>query len=535
MKLIVFLSSIAFSVSAFALKSDGKVQADWQHKNGLLTLTVHVADGFHVNEKAPAQLQIFPSQKTIPPQKLEAKKAVFSSPGKISSADKFVASLYVCDDALTVCEPREWTWSLSGEKGNETSVVQKTSAADVLMMKAQKDCAHRKNGHLLLNFSARWCPGCLRLKQEVWNQPEVKKTLKEFEVVMMDADVYSSKPWMKKYEVRGIPATLVLNCKGEEIDRVVDFLSAPAMKKTLTDFAQPGVPGKAELMKRAEQGDGKAAIHLGRRASWSYKNEDALKWFEKSPASEREKYFEYWNALLATKRDLPTTERALAALPNTMSSLSWLEELAELQGVKTPEGQKTLQRLVAQIDALIADPDKMKKMVESEPPGEAEGFETLHIYQSRAEALDALERKEEARAAWTDAVKEGDRLKIKDSVSGPYFRFISVLKKAGENERVRKFFEKNTRGAKPNGDLARRYANFLYDQGDFKKSLLMAEKAMKDSYDQNQVFSAMIYAKALVKNGRAGEARKTLLRFDSLSELDESTREEIKKQLDLIR
>lgn len=536
-------------MGATSLKSEGAVEA--RMSNHQVEITVR--KGFHINDKAPNKVTLLPKGGAVKASVTESRRLVFKLP-KLAAKDQVKVSAYVCDDALTVCEPRDWTWDSKGqatEAGARLAEARpKTGPVRVKhgfyidsFASAEKDCRARKQPILLL-FSARWCPGCMRMEKENWDNPAMKGVLAKFAKVKLDSDRFENSLTMKKYEVAAIPTLLILNCDGEEIERFVDYQPPAPFKTALERVAvAKDLPTHAELAKRAESGDGTAAIILGKRAALTFATEEALKWYALAPAREAE--LEYWWVAVedasskaesapsdaAKGNFIETLAKAIAKFPETPSSLDWRLRLAELQGADSKEAAKTLASLVQLCEGLIQDPARMEKFNKAEFAGDYAGIESLKVYQAKAEVLAALKKDDEAMRVWKAAVAEGGRLGIRDEPNGPFFRFLPILKQAHEKERITAFFERHLKKHPRDPELLRRYAKFLQEQGEFRRSAELALKSIAGSYDRNEVFAATVYAVSLAKSGDVAEAKRFLLKYQARKDLSASSREEIEAAL----
>ena len=561
---ILGLGCFLFSaeVGAATYKSEKAVEALFKKPGQSRQILVNVKTGFHINEKAPNKLIIQPGSKSLEPSQKFSHSLVFNLPA-LKNGSTVEVQAYVCDDALTVCETRQFAWTDEGEavdlkdlKALQAKQVQgapeKVTVFPVKVKHgfyqdsletALKECEATKKPVMLL-FSARWCPGCQRLEKEVWSSADPKKVLKKFSKVKLDADRFANQAMMEKYGVRGIPTTLILNCQGEELTRYVDYLPKEVLFKNLEALlAQKDLPTSSQLMARADKGDAEAARTLAKRFAQSYSVDNAMKWYAKVP--DREKDLDYWSALIGQlsaenekSTDAAVTTKLKEALsgaiknfPETPSTLDWRSQLADLQGADSKEGQATLQNLVSLCDALIKDPARMTKFNQAEDPGDYRGIETLKVYESKAEALGALKKTDEEKAAWQAGVAEGSRLGLKDDGTGQFLRFLPILKKAGENERVTKFFETSLKRNPGDPELLRRYAQFLFEQKQYQKASENALKSIEGSYDRNEIYAAKIYAKSLNKIGQTGPAKDFLLKYQARPDLSASSRSDIEAAL----
>jgi thiol-disulfide isomerase/thioredoxin len=76
---------------------------------------------------------------------------------------------------------------------------------------------------VLIDFYARWCPPCDRLKAEFLDRPEQLGLLAEFVLLKADADDPASFPLKDRYEVGGYPTLLVVDAEGVEFDRITGY------------------------------------------------------------------------------------------------------------------------------------------------------------------------------------------------------------------------------------------------------------------------------------------------------------------------
>lgn len=78
---------------------------------------------------------------------------------------------------------------------------------------------------LLLVFSASWCPPCIAMKHDVWADTEVSKAVTNgFVPVHIDVDSSELAEVAERYQVRGIPAVLLVDAQGNVL-RQESFMS----------------------------------------------------------------------------------------------------------------------------------------------------------------------------------------------------------------------------------------------------------------------------------------------------------------------
>lgn len=88
---------------------------------------------------------------------------------------------------------------------------------------------------LLLRFTADWCPPCKVMDRSVFPDPNVKKALAERVVpVILDIDQEQNAELAYRFQVRGVPALILVNSDGEVLARG-SFMSAEALVKFLQE------------------------------------------------------------------------------------------------------------------------------------------------------------------------------------------------------------------------------------------------------------------------------------------------------------
>ena len=90
-----------------------------------------------------------------------------------------------------------------------------------------------KEKHLLV-FSANWCGPCRMMKSTVWNDPNVKDRLKDFDSVnFVDIDKPESRKLTTMYRVSAVPTIYIVDEEGVpvkagntmDVSRTINFLS----------------------------------------------------------------------------------------------------------------------------------------------------------------------------------------------------------------------------------------------------------------------------------------------------------------------
>lgn len=76
---------------------------------------------------------------------------------------------------------------------------------------------------ILMQVHAHWCSPCNQLTYEVIDTPAGRKLLKQAVGVRVDFETAAGREVTRKYGILGLPTTLVLTAKGEEIGRVLGY------------------------------------------------------------------------------------------------------------------------------------------------------------------------------------------------------------------------------------------------------------------------------------------------------------------------
>ena len=155
------------------------------------------------------------------------------------------------------------------------------ASVDAALARAQK--AHTP---VLLDFHAPWCYSCYFMATHVLNGAEWSALERKVIVADVDADSPDGTAWMKKLEVKALPAYVVLNADGGELGRILaeqprdkfypQIGHILAAATTLDDFKRKAAAGSIDA----------TATVLG-----SYQARDAgqegLDWYATLPAAAR--------------------------------------------------------------------------------------------------------------------------------------------------------------------------------------------------------------------------------------------------------
>jgi thiol-disulfide isomerase/thioredoxin len=87
---------------------------------------------------------------------------------------------------------------------------------------------------ILLDMYTDWCEWCTALDETTYTDPKFIEFSKRFTMARMNAEVDTATA--ARYHVMNYPTVLVLNEKGEEMDRVVGYSRAPEFISQIEDY-----------------------------------------------------------------------------------------------------------------------------------------------------------------------------------------------------------------------------------------------------------------------------------------------------------
>ncbi len=90
---------------------------------------------------------------------------------------------------------------------------------------------------VIIDFYADWCIPCKELDALTFSDPEVIQLSKEFETYKADLTKSLSpevESLRERFNIVGVPTVLILNSKGEEVERITGFVNAKEFYKTIS-------------------------------------------------------------------------------------------------------------------------------------------------------------------------------------------------------------------------------------------------------------------------------------------------------------
>jgi thioredoxin-like negative regulator of GroEL len=478
-------------------------------------------EGYHFNEKAPNSLTL--NGKAIKPTQVQGRSAEFKDLPKDWSSGH--ASLYVCDDALTFCLPNRI--DLKGAGDAKTGAITVSSArrsanfgkinSHGFIENDYKQALGKLKGkkQLLIDFSAIWCPGCVRLEREIFETRKFKDLSHDFVKLKIDVDAFENRVLLEKYGIKGIPALLLVNADQDEIGRLVDFQPLETVEGFFRSVKNDPTPLKKL---NGDVKDPNAAYVMGKRLLTAGRYQESIPFFARIQPPPPE--------LLAAKvasaetqfGKQPETKSAFAQVlkgaiqkePASSRSINWRTQLVELIDDKT-EIAKLRTDGTKLADTLLADPEKLKEATKTDDVGEFAGYEGILVATYSASLSEASGAPvTETEEAWKKAVEVGQKLKITPEKSGPALRYLIVLSSAKvlkeADELALKLIQKDPKDT----DIQRRRIKILTGLGKFDEAIQVGQKCLTTSSGQNEFWTAEALAKAYVAANRKAEA-KTLI------------------------
>jgi tetratricopeptide (TPR) repeat protein len=536
-----------FSTGGIAAPPAPRTESALTHELKDRIFTARLAQGYHFNENAPNRLQV--DQQKLKARKLAPRETEFGPlPESWASA---TAQLYVCDDAVTFCEPRTITLR-SGttalpEKKPEPLKSSKLRINSHGFIEDNLDAAieqaTRKKQLVLIDFSARWCPGCIRMESEIFPSPKFKEHSRNYVLVKLDVDRFENAAITEKYHVQGIPTLLVLNANQEELDRIYDYQPIETISQFFSSLSRDPT-SILQLKEKASSGDAALLLQVGKRLLASGKPDEALAYLSKVQPSPPELPVAQVEAAKSTYKKDPSSGRApyvqalrsaIQAEPSSSRSIAWRTELIGLLEDKK-EIEALRQQGLAVADALLSDSSKLREGVKNDLVGEFTGYEPLLVASARAElASEAQDDTAAVEKSWKEAAAFGRRLRITARTPGPALRYLLVLTQAKEFEEADRLALSILKSDASNVEIQRRRIKILMGLKKYPEAIRVAEQVLRKSYDRNEFWVAESLAKAYLASDRKSDAIRLLDRYLARDDSEWAHIQNTRKSLEKLR
>lgn len=548
MKILATLLLLSLSVHAETVKLRSADALTTAYEPSNQKFVGSLKAGFHFNDKAPNAVTVDGNE--VKPSSLAKQKIEFKVPKTFSEGR---ASLYVCDDAVTFCE----THSIEFKGGSKASAVQKAkpqalasgnkikvNAAGFMENAFEQALSEgkAKNKLILADFSARWCPGCVRYEKEVFSTSQFKKSFKDVIKVKIDVDKFENFALTEKFNVKAIPTLVIMNSDQQEISRVIDFQSMESLQSFLNSANQNPTPMQA-LMAQSQL-DPKQSLQLGQRLLASGRAAESVTYFEKvNPAPPEllkarievaEAKNEGDKATDETKKNLIQELRAALAKEGQSSrSIAWRTQLVGLLDAKSTEVQKIKDEGVAVADKALKEPTFLNEALKTDELGEFVGFEKLWVAMLKADLVEASGSSPEAiSAAWNEAADIGASYKVPADRSGPALRYLIVLTAAKKYVEAETLANAILKKDPKNTDVKRRKLKVLLGLNKSAEAITLGEKILPEAEGRNEFWVAETLAKAYIAANKKTEAKRLITAYLARPEIQTDKMKSSKKSLE---
>ncbi len=550
----ILFSTVFILIQSFAgERTQGSVSIEI--KNGKLSASVK--EGFHFNAKAPNGF-LLSSQPLIKPSQLSYRAAEFTNLPKEWKMGE--ATFYICDDAITFCEVNKLTVHnpdlVDSSQGDGVEVKQVRSLFPDIE-KAQKkgmvntygfieddyaralDQAKKEKKLLLIGFSARWCPSCVRLEKEIFPSREFGAQTRAFVRLKIDVDRFENSVISEKFNVKGIPTLLVINSAQEEISRISDYQPNSELAKFFSSIKSDSATLSA-LVKKAKKKNPEILLRLGRRLSAAGRYRESLSYLTQIQPPPRELLAVRVQAAEPNSGASKTSKAKYAAIlkeaielePESLRSLGWRTELVRV--IKDKEEKLEIKKDGISIaEDFLKDKEAILENATPDEIGEFLGYEQFLVGIMRAELIAAaLAPASDVTAAWRRAAQVARELSIPVAQTGINLRRLSVLLQAKLFAEADKLTQAMLLNDPENPEIQRRRLHVLLELKKYSAAADIGKSVISKSFGRNEFWVAGSLAKALVEAKRYDEARDLVNSYLNRHELEWPKMQDSRKQLE---
>ena len=395
--------------------------------------------------------------------------------------------------------------------------------------------AQAKKTHqpVFLDFGAPWCYSCYFMMTHVLNGPEWEKLEARTVVTEVDADSPDGAAWMKKLQVKALPAYIVLNENGDELGRILAEQPRekfyPAVEKILA-----GSHTLDQLKASAAKGNTDAIETVLASYEARKDGQGGIDWYASLPENVRAKTAK--NATVTLWRDRLELARAIkakddaAAVAAAKRSLTGdlgcdrpyvVDNLLEASE-KMPETERK-PMLAAQKPALDALLDKNVFIAK---PTCADQRSTVITTADVDAAIGDAKAETAVLDRAIDATRKylGDDFK-KDRNAADNLRVYLV--RAKRTEELDALYPKLIAAYPDDYVYPYRWGRSLVERGKHAEALPLLEKAADKAYGENRLVVATFRVKALKALHRENDAKQVVA--DALEQTGKWFPEEVEK------
>ena len=493
--LLLLLITTSFSEARI---TEGKVKFSISGE----TLSIKVDQGFHLNKDAPAKLILLPANKEILPVQKSIAEFIFSL-GEVKKQN-ILLEYYVCDDQNTTCEQHKENYllennllTLQSTVLNDQEKQASTTSKKIVTnehqfitdnLDAAKDLAAREKKLLFVDFSAPWCPACLRLETEVFGEKFFLNKTKNLIKVTLNKDLDINKEHFTKYNVSVIPTMIIMNAEGIEIYRTVDFRDTKPLVADIMKAVKNHKLTKSydEFLALANHGDKDSIRHLAMRAYEMYDTKEAINWFSKL---NEESLFSAAAQITAKEKNNSKNvsdfyQKFILKYPTSFDSIVWRIELVKLlqpenQTERLPQVKTLLQENIILITKSLKNKKLQKKIFDETAQGLFTSFETEELYSKLIETYQLAKDNKAEQATISLLSNKISQHSLSAAKTGEVLVAIDYMKVANLNPDVEKWFIKLIE-QNPTSDLyPRKLARFYLKEKKYNKALPVAQLAVK--------------------------------------------------------
>ncbi|MGE0763323.1 MAG: thioredoxin family protein [Bdellovibrionales bacterium] len=500
------------------------------------TFTATLLQGFHFNEKAPNGLQN--GAQFVAPSTLEKRKLVLTP--LPSGFEKATMHLYVCDDAQTFCEVHNLPMGNSTKKtappqSHAAHPGKKNEHGFLTDFEEALRQASKSKKLILADFSARWCPGCVRLESEIFPLPQFKKLTADFVKVKIDTDILTNSAISARYAIRGIPSLIMMTPSGQEIARLYDYQPLSTLESLFAEAQKSPVS-----IQQLEQAEPTAANQelLAIRYYFAGQFDKAAALMEKQNPKPKE-YLDAKVEMAAAEAKKNTAAKdklnkalaeALKAEGDTTRSQFWRQSLISLLPEKSKEAQVLARESQKLVDKWLSDEAALKKALTTDSLGEYTGLERFYVAYINGEIVEYSGLP--AQAAWAKAAEEGAKAHINAKLPGPALRLRAAYLGAGMTNEAHQLTEELVKARPNDGHVQSQYTSSLLKMKKYKEAAAMGEKALKNSYGLNEFSVAAKLSEAYLGDNQPQKAKKILEEYLAKNEVNSPKLASIKKTME---
>lgn len=530
--------------SAFSAMSDNKVHLKLNDQQ----IEVNTDNGFHINQEAPAKISVINSSEIIKPKKIDHNFMSFDITNVYNQ--KFVISFYVCDDKNTSCELHKNIYEVKDKTLFETSAIEEISVAKKSEsivynehhfiknnLPAALSMAIKQKKLLFVDFAAPWCPACVRLETEVFKEKSFQKLTKNLIKVSLNSDLTINSDAFKKYDVKLLPTLVILNTKGEELYRMIDFKPLKSFNKELKFGFENFHTTTDKLTELANKKDKAAMQALASRSFVMNNYPEALKWYTQLGEDSIKvaiskisvEAIEYEKNKKNEAEYATSLKKYILIFPNAYEALDWRISLAEID--KT-NAKITLAENINILSKCLTDKQARDKLFANTTMGPIP-FPLLEAYSYLVKSYDLLKEVNLHKKALEDFRMEISKIKTTTAKPGELMMIIQYQREAKMPEEENSL--KTLVNAFPENHVFHmKLGNFYIRSGNFKDAL--PEMILSTNLEKPvSLYNLFLLAKVQKNLNLKDDMKKTIELADNLPESKlEKSAETIKSIHDLL-